>query len=128
MERLPKILDKKSVYTFQDLPEAIDFIATCLERNEPIRLLAQIEHVGRRVAPGQVPYVDRFQAAFRALARFHAAFDLRQTYRGAHFPKHAEIYHLAGPVTSATGAHLVFVRHPDGWRLAHVGMEGGIED
>lgn len=115
-------------YTFSEASAAVDFIAQCLEEAACIRLLAQIDHVGRFVAPAEIPYIDQFRAAFLAMARLHDQIDLRAVYQGVMFPTNGDIYRMGGPLLDEAGVVVDFVRKSNGWRLSYIGVTQPLND
>lgn len=116
---MPATPQPRMVRAFSALPEAVDFIATCLETGTAIQLLAEIYGVSQQVGRNRA-LVDRFKDVFAQMRVLHQAQDLRQRYRSATFPKGDDLYSLSGDLTKEADLDVQFVRLDRGWVLSRI--------
>lgn len=106
--------------TFQALPEALDFLATCLETNAVFPLLAEVRNAPKARPSAPPPSADRFKAAFEQLRSVHTQHSLQELYADASFPDDEDHYRLDGYLARTADIDVQFVRLPQGWVLADI--------
>jgi hypothetical protein len=99
--------------TFQDLPEAVAFLATRLD-------IGQLDEI----ADACPEYGDETRsyrlAAIRVLGERHREADLRSLYRDRKFPESDAKFKLGGHAAELGHVHIDFARSAGGWQIANI--------
>jgi hypothetical protein len=111
--------------TFATLAEAIDFIAVCLEKNDPQALYAEFSLASRK---GKIRDYEQFirasflNTAFPDLQKRHSQTNIRALYREREFPAAEDTLHLGGHFAELGCIHINFARASRGWTLDEILM------
>ncbi|MBI1298596.1 hypothetical protein GC175_26985 [bacterium] len=106
----------RSVRAFASPQEAVDFLATCLEEETLIQLLAEIHAVSQQVGRSKA-VIDRFKDVFAQMQATHRNEDLRTHYSSAQFPRSEEHYALGGVLARQCDVLVQFAHLDQGWVL-----------
>jgi len=107
---------KTDTVFFSSVPDALGFIASCVEQNDTNRLTAAC--VGGRRKPAI--YLAENPAVFNMLAAFHKANDLREFYGDETFPQKDRVFKLGGHGKQFHHIHIDFVKKGRSWYLADI--------
>ncbi len=108
--------DKPGLKHFTSLPEAVAFIADCLEAGSASALLTQIARVEE--LPNHARYLS--EEIFPKLIKRHRELDLRQCYQDWTFPEDARTFALGGHDRELGCIHINFRKRAHGWIIYDV--------
>lgn len=114
LESQPLAKSAKGILCFAGLSQAVNFIAACLERNDPQRLHENMANT-RQIAQTDLLIFREF--VFAQLQKRHEEIDLRSRYRQLHFPAGENRFKLGGHMAELGCIHIDFVKTDEGWLL-----------
>lgn len=111
---LPSMKSAKGILCFVGLSQAVNFIASCLESNDPLRLHENMANT-RQIEQTDLLIFREF--VFAQLQKRHEEIDLRSRYRQLHFPTGENRFKLGGHMAELGCIHIDFVKTDEGWLL-----------
>jgi hypothetical protein len=107
---------------FQTLAEALDFIVTCLENDNPVALGVEMvwPEGYLRHSPDRPDY---FLRTFGIIRDWHHKADIRTSYQDRDFPPNEDRFRLGGSIGSPLSTIFIdFVKSDAGWMLYDIGV------
>ncbi|MBC8331063.1 MAG: hypothetical protein H8E28_03695 [Anaerolineae bacterium] len=113
--------------SFKTLSQAVDFIASCLDQNQILRLTGQIQHFEqdrqRTQKLGPDYHANYFAThIFTQLQQIHTRSNLREIYAEQNFPNNETFHKLGGHMAELGCIHIDFQQQANGWVIQNIWM------